>query len=129
MDIKPTFKFLLGRPGIQDLGDLASTLHQLVKLNHNRVTIAIHAPPLHVSYTIEKLLSQIIGPEGDMYGFQMDESVQAVEDYGQAFLDPHWDWVVYATLLSNGYFPEFRWAQEEGPLSTPPYLLIPLSLV
>ena len=52
IDIKPTFNLLLGRPWLHDLGGVASTLHQMVKLNHNGVILEIRAPPLDVSCTM-----------------------------------------------------------------------------
>ena len=48
---------------------------------------------------------EMAGTEEDLYGFQMDEIVQVIEEYGPAFLDPHAYQVIPNILLSLGYFP------------------------
>lgn len=55
VDIKPTFNLLLGCPWLNVLAGVASTVHQMVKLSHNGVTTAIHAPPLDVSCSMTEV--------------------------------------------------------------------------
>ncbi|XP_056683033.1 uncharacterized protein [Spinacia oleracea] len=101
IDIKPTFNLLLGRPWLHDLGGVASTLHQMVKLNHNGVILDIRAPPLDFNCTMVGTAETA----DDLYGFQMEETIQFIEDYDPAFLDPHASRVIPRMLLAQGYFP------------------------
>lgn len=60
--------------------------------------------------------------EEDLYGFQMDEAVQFIEEYDPTFLDPHASQIIPIILLSQGYLPGMPLGLREKEFS---YLPLP----
>lgn len=72
----------------------------MVKINHNGATIDIHAPPLDLSCS----MIEVTGKGEALYDFQMEETVQAIEAYDLAFVDPSKSQIIQKMMLFHNCF-------------------------